>query len=423
MRVSQQGSGALVLVSMLIALSSVALVTLSQFSGGQRSFNRGYKQDSSGYWHLFGSAECVLAEFIERYRKTWDVSSCQYSNVTISSDIGMQPVVTVTFGSQHISQQFYLPKPIESAALKASSDLYFHQPVAIDPDMRAKSGDGRWQCKSIRYSGALNAPYITTKHPYQTQLPLWSQFERAGERCDEGYHSSSGVTGLKADIVKVASYDMLDDYFDGDREHWFASFSSDHFARIPASLDNASGHLMAIDESALPIAQYSPDCGRDIEQSIDKQHQAIWVFGDCELDGSDIVSINQTIKRRFEENGVIIVVQGRIAVVGDGMLLATLIQFSPDPTGSEFNWLPSSHLSAVQSKLSELGFEPMTATGKVSYFQSGHFSALGGLVLDSPESLAIFTQQQHFAFVADLGAQALKPFRPIVIPRGRRFVE
>lgn len=373
-------------------------------------------------WQAEGALECVFAKAKLGEFSSSEVSECNADVDQLSLDGHLTKRIQALSGFSSLERYFTLPSANTRGAIKTSATLILPYGARVMPDPGERDQSQAWQCVAIRYRQQLVASSLTTLHPYQFTIAPYPDFpsdQASPQRCaDDHYTAGASATATQDDYYHDTDLQPFEDLFSVAPAQWFRVFSHPKVGRIPLGLDSHQA-LTTLSPELLPQVSFNSDCRRDILSRIEQGRDLIWVYGGCELDDNDITAINLAIRRQFHDSGVILVVHnGVLAIDSQQAFQGLVMQFISPGSDLILDWQVTSVASEVDqfiTQASTLGLQ----TNTISYFQSGRFNPLAGLVLSTEHTYAIINSALEFQFQRDLIIKPLSSIRPITWVSGR----
>ena len=271
-----------------------------------------------------------------------------------------------------------------AGAIQARSNLKLKGNYEIYPDVEGGGIDGNYKCVSVRYSNVFI--FDKTEHGNASTTLKVLDPEKDGPylgfngKCANDYKSFLDTTtdssddatrnNLKKDFVYDPNFDPFESFF-GDKRSELEKIRKE-FVQISGSTENEGDNT----------------CGKKIKNAFDSirnKDKKVWVTGSCDVIDSNNLPLDLDPKMLVVENGLFI-------ISGAAKFYGAIYHLYTDPINdmtnqwvgmSTYNWLNESDRK------------------KAVYHQVGSFVPKGGLVLDSPGGLSIFTSGMVFIFKGD----------------------
>ncbi|WP_318481582.1 hypothetical protein [Photobacterium leiognathi] len=259
--------------------------------------------------------------------------------------------------------------PSLAGAIQARSDLKLIGDYDIYPDVESTDSNGKYKCVSIRYS--KNFYYQTTVANDELEVfdpeenGPYDGFAKDAE-CVVKTHLKTNTSTENATKNNLKEDFVYDDKFD--------PFES--ALGVPRSeLENLKKEFKEINGS-------KTECDKNIKDAFIETDK-VWVKGHCDLmAGTEIASLNNTPRILVIENGI-------FATYGAVEFYGTLYHLYTDTISDMTSgWVGMSSGNTLNSDDKK----------KAVYYQSGSFVPVGGLILDAPGGLSVFTSSMSFHF-------------------------
>ncbi|CAM3596361.1 hypothetical protein VA7868_02226 [Vibrio aerogenes CECT 7868] len=361
---------------------------------------------AQSFWRAEGVLECLWWQVVKYHGLITDRQSCLETGETLT--ISGQRVRSIRVQNQDVTleQQYRLPLPTSVGVMKTSARLILTQPARFMPDPGEKVTDNLWSCVVLRYRLSFQAPSVTTYHPSSLAQKPYRDFpDSGGQLCQESHRTlAMNASNTRLDFLHDPAIAPFRDLFGLPRTEWRKVAQKSH-------------HLPV----AYPAVWYA-HCARQIIHEIQQGHLIVWVEGGCILSDEDIFLINQAIRMKFAEDGIILVVRdGAIGVSSDRSFRGAVIQLlTPSHQSEKFSgWTVSPLYQALLPVISRYDIP----IDQLSYFQSGRFFPLGGLYLATPGRYAVINGALDTRYDRDLILRASDLIKPVAWVPGSWYVE
>ncbi|QIJ82882.1 hypothetical protein G3U99_00510 [Vibrio coralliilyticus OCN008] len=415
--VFQRGAATLLITSLLLA--GVLMIVMGSYKALSYQMKQSQNEVESrrAHWRAEGGLECAISSVVGKQAIPEELSECQQqlSLDALKIETGTPHIVRASSDFLTLSKAFLLPELQIKSPITTTSHLLVNGGLNIAPHVNQRVSEFRWACTSVRYQNTLYAHSYDTIHPYQaTDISRYFPESHGSglHQCSTTHYTdfSWQLPFTQNDFEHVEQLDVFQEVFNVPRSHWFEVMSDTSlFGYVPNELKSTMPRL----SSELPSAKYIENCGQQITNLIKASHELIWVYGSCELSADDLQSINLAIDTHLNGGLILVLHNGIASISGNQALKAMIYHFvSETPSAGFVDWAQSNNNLLLSTLIESLNVHTVEQH-RVSYFQNGNVYPLGGLVLDAPDSYALFNNALYMQFNKDVTASAARHFHKV----------
>ncbi|USD33174.1 MULTISPECIES: hypothetical protein [Vibrio] len=421
-------SGAALIVMTCLLLSVTLMVIMGSYKGVFYQVKRSNNELDSrtAHWLAEGGLECAFASVSSEGLIPESLNGCQgwLGLDGLEIETGTPHKIRSSSGFLTLSKAFFLPELQIKSAMTTTAHLYVYGSLNLAPHHGDKVSENEWACVSLRYQNEVYAQSYSSKQPKQRAvLPRYfplGEVENQQHCADKNYTGFAWqLSSTQDDFALHENLDPFKEVFNVSRNHWFDVMSDTGlFGYVPSSLAS----FLPANASDLPAPQVIEDCGEKISELIKASHEFIWVYGSCELTSDDLQTINGAIDTYLAGGLVLVLHNGAFAVSGHQALKALVYHFVSDDSALDDAGLETIENDELSVNLTQTidALSSVVAIEKerVSYFQSGSFYPIGGLILDVPERYALIDTSLDTEFNQDITASPARKHHQTLWVRG-----
>ncbi len=379
----QQGS--IVLFISISILSATLIMSLAGYKHVFYQIKRSQNEVEAqkNYWIAEGGIECVFAKTYEfGVMLPSSIEDCEMlslASLHIIKDIDHQVIAKKM--AQVVKKTIVIANLGGGAAIKSTSNLYFHRNISISiPDLNRLTNMG-WLCIAVRYKNTL---------------AVFGRIVNQEPDCRSSHKTNTmmGSLGVKSDFKHDEKISPFKDIFG-----------------IAASEHNTirdSGHFTILHGVGLSNKKRLSDCGERLENSLNANNQHIWIEGSCEITSKEYQTLAKAMNR-FNHGAFIIIHDGLFSIIGapsgeiaaemKGIIFHFNYDYKTVTDGSNWRGTESYKYLYPAGKVQNSIYPP-SFLSNVSFYQRSNFIINGVQIFETEDQSAIFHSNATFKYNA-----------------------